>query len=250
MSDPKTQEKIARALAAAERHRPIRRAWADRFVEEGKMGRLSTFRSICLLGVPFVFITALSVISFASSPESSLSKSAGWWLSSALVLLYLAVLVAAYFLSNAVLKRSSLPVNAIEARVLLSFLPGCPRLTSIVRGWAVESGDAALSAYEYSLIYRVASAMELQVGQRPSIPAICLELNEAFYETFPLAPRFPGPPGDPPMFSDKRKYIEHVEFLNSAVGHVEPARARRRQERLGSVLSAPAERSLRSASRL
>lgn len=227
MSSPKTQEKIARALAAAEHHRPIRRAWADRFVEEGKMARLSTLRGIFLLGVPFAFIAALGVISFAYSPESPLSRSAGWWLSSALILLYLAVLVAAYFLSNAVLKRSSLSVNLSEVKVVLSCLFGCSRLTNIVRGWVVESGDAALSVHEYRLIYRVILAMDLKMGQAPGLPAICLELDEDFYKTFPLAPRFSDLPGEHSFFSDRQKYIEHVELLNSVVGHVAQGRTRR-----------------------
>lgn len=234
MTNPSDTKRAARAYAALEKHRPVRTQWAQRLASQGKLFPLLLIRSILLLILPFVWMGAAGLMWYSGAePDTPLFGMPRWGWAVAMVLTHLFFLVVVSQVISAVLKRSS-AVSVFGQLPLLEYVPGCPRLSQAVRKWALESGDAALSVYEYKLIDEVIWATGLNRVVALNRAVSLLEMDESFYEVFPFAPRFSGDQSG--SFSDASNYIKHVESLDGVVGHLDAARARHRAAELEKVM--------------
>lgn len=231
MTKDDNSKKIRKAYADLERHRPVRSAWANRFMGGKGVSRLLAAKNLTLLVLPFTIIGVLLILSYGADPGTpQLSMAAAWWISSVLVGAPAVFCLGAFVVYSYAFKRSPLGMSVSEMSTLLAYVPSCPRLAKAVRRWAVESGDGGLSGYEYHLIYRVSSAMTLNRSGNPVRSTVPLDLNDDFYEVFPAAPRFSEEQEG--LFGEKPSYAKHVELLDSIVGHIGVAQARCRAQAL------------------
>lgn len=231
MTQDANPKKVREAHAALERHRPVRSAWANRFMGGKGVSRLLAAKNLTLLVLPFAIIGALLILSYGADLRTpQLSLAAAWWISSVLVGAPAVFCLGAFVVYSYAFKRSPLGMSVSEMSTLLAYVPSCPRLAKAVRRWAVESGDGGLSGYEYRLIYRVSSAMTLKRSGRPVRSTVPLDLNDDFYEVFPAAPQFSEEQEG--LFGEKPRYTEHVELLDSIVGHISMAQSRHRAQAL------------------
>lgn len=239
--------KLRRVLAKAERHRPIRAAWADRAVARGWYYKAEYVSVIPLFSLPLAILISLLLFFLASSSPPKVSSITAWGLAAFFLVAPLVLVWASSVFRKAVQKRSSRILMPMSPGVpfILAHLPFCPRLLAEVRRWTEQSGDASLSAYEYDLICEAGTHMSLTAQESARMGSVwpncdALEgLDESFYNLFPESPRFL--PEDRHAESEKEDYLLRVKSLNRATGHLGLVRTCKHQEEMGRALSAANE---------
>lgn len=245
----KQKKKAERAMAAARAHRPIRAEWANRFVASGKYFLARRIGTLSVLVAPFALMAALVVSPLWWTPPEEY-RSLAWWASGLIAALPLVLSFLIAKLGRAVWKRSSLIFPNSEASTILPYLPSCPELLEIVRGWAVGSGDANLSAHEYALIFRVASARQLKMVTGRFSSATPPKMDEYFYALFPKAPQFSSPEGGLQQEVEREGYLRQVAYLDTVVGHISRVKIAAHAEQMGKMFPEPQEGAVEGKSRL
>lgn len=224
MRSPK-RKKAERALDKARKHQSVRSRWADRLVRSGVYSHIVLATNITLLALPFCLIVGFGIggIGTYDLPEASqATKQLLWWAGGTVAVLPILLLVSGLSFIRVLGKRSFCSISTSEAGVILSYLPNCPELLAIVQEWVVNSGDANLSAYEYRLIYNVASAAELNMAGNVPDPTTLMDMNEDFYRLFPHAPRFSI--SEKQHKREKEEYLRQVFMLDQRIDHIERAK--------------------------
>lgn len=224
MSIPRKEKKAERALDRARKHQSVRSRWADRLVRSGVYSHIVLATNITLLALPFCLIVALGIGTYDLSEASQATKQLLWWAGATVAVLPILLLVSGLSFIRVLGKRSFCSISTSEAGVILSYLPNCPELLAIVQEWVVNSGDANLSAYEYGLIYNVASAAELKMAGNVPDSTTLMDMNEDFYRLFPHAPRFSISEKQHEREREKEEYLRQVFMLDQRIDHIERAK--------------------------